>query len=176
MAEQEQAQGTGQDQGQFSLQRFYVKDSSFESPNAPESFQKQWKPEVKLDLNSRSRKLADDTYEVDVKVTATAENDGDTAFLVEVVLGGIFHIKGIEGEQLKHMLGAFCPNILFPYVREAIDQLVVKGSFPALMLAPINFEALYQQSQAQQAAAPAAEETVQQNSFSITRRYKKADV
>ena len=161
MAEQEQAKAPAQDQGQFSLQRFYVKDSSFESPNAPESFQKQWKPEVKLDLNSRSRKLSDDTYEVDVKVTATAENDGETAFLVEVVLGGIFHIKGIEGEQLKHMLGAFCPNILFPYVRETIDQLVVKGSFPALMLAPINFEALYQQSQAQQAQAPAAEETVQ---------------
>jgi preprotein translocase subunit SecB len=161
MAEQEQAkeQAQAQDQGQFSLQRFYVKDSSFESPNAPESFQKQWKPEVKLDLNSRSRKLSDATYEVDVKVTATAENDGETAFLVEVVLGGIFHIKGIEGEQLKHMLGAFCPNILFPYVRETIDQLVVKGSFPALMLAPINFEALYQQAQAQQ--APAAEETVQ---------------
>jgi len=166
MAEQapEAAQANAQDQGQFSLQRFYVKDSSFESPNSPESFQKQWKPEVKLDLNSRSRKLGEDTFEVDVKVTATAENDGDTAFLVEVVLGGIFHIKGIEGEQLKHMLGAFCPNILFPYVRETIDQLVTKGSFPALMLAPINFEALYQQSQAQQAAAataPAAEETVQ---------------
>jgi len=164
MAEQapEKAAENAQDQGQFSLQRFYVKDSSFESPNSPESFQKQWKPEVKLDLNSRSRKLGEDTFEVDVKVTATAENDGDTAFLVEVVLGGIFHIKGIEGEQLKHMLGAFCPNILFPYVRETIDQLVTKGSFPALMLAPINFEALYQQSQAQQAAqAPAAEETVQ---------------
>ncbi|CCK74530.1 Chaperone SecB, protein translocase subunit [Oleispira antarctica RB-8] len=165
MAEQEQAKEQAkeqaQDQGQFSLQRFYVKDSSFESPNAPESFQKQWKPEVKLDLNSRSRKLTDDTYEVDVKVTATAENDGETAFLVEVVLGGIFHIKGIEGEQLKHMLGAFCPNILFPYVRETIDQLVVKGSFPALMLAPINFEALFQQAQTQQAQAPAAEETVQ---------------
>ncbi len=161
MAEQEQKKEQTQDQGQFSLQRFYVKDSSFESPNSPESFQKQWKPEVKLDLNSRSRKLADDTYEVDVKVTATAENDGETAFLVEVVLGGIFHIKGIEGEQLKHMLGAFCPNILFPYIRETIDQLVTKGSFPALMLAPINFEALYQQSQAQQAQAAAPEETVQ---------------
>jgi preprotein translocase subunit SecB len=150
-------------QTQFALQRFYVKDSSFESPNAPASFQKQWKPEVKLDLNSRSQKLADDTYEVEVKVTATAENDGETAFLVEVVMGGIFHIKGVEGDQLKHMLGAFCPNILFPYVRETVDQLVTKGSFPALMLAPINFDALYQQSQAQQAAqqAQASEETVQ---------------
>ena len=88
----EEAQAQTQDQGQFSLQRFYVKDSSFESPNAPESFQKQWKPEVKLDLNSRSRKLADDTYEVDVKVTATAENDGDTAFLVEVVPVSYTHL------------------------------------------------------------------------------------
>lgn len=141
-----------QEQPQFALQRFYVKDSSFESPNSPAVFQKQWKPEVKLDLNSRSRKLADDTYEVDVKVTATATNDGDTAFLVEVVLGGIFAIKGIEGEQLKHMLGAYCPNILFPYVRETVDQMVTKGSFPALMLAPINFDALYAQSQQQEAA------------------------
>jgi len=148
-------------QTQFALQRFYVKDSSFESPNAPASFQKQWKPEVKLDLNSRSQKLADDTYEVEVKVTATAENDGETAFLVEVVMGGIFHIKGVEGDQLKHMLGAFCPNILFPYVRETVDQLVTKGSFPALMLAPINFDALYQQAQAQQAQQGQAEETVQ---------------
>lgn len=152
-----------QQQPQFALQRFYVKDSSFESPNAPASFQKQWKPEVKLDLNSRSQKLADDTYEVEVKVTATAENDGETAFLVEVVQGGIFHIKGVEGDQLKHMLGAFCPNILFPYVRETVDQLVTKGSFPALMLAPINFDALYQQSQAQQAQqAQQSEETTVQ--------------
>ena len=150
-------------QTQFALQRFYVKDSSFESPNAPASFQKAWKPEVKLDLNSRSQKLADDTYEVEVKVTATAENDGDTAFLGEVVLGCIFVIKGVEGEQLKHMRGAFCPNILFPYVRETVDQLVTKGSFPALMLAPINFDALYQQSQAQQAqAAQQSEETTVQ--------------
>ena len=147
-----------QDQGQFSLQRFYVKDSSFESPNAPESFQKQWKPEVKLDLNSRSRKLADDTFEVDVKVTATAENDGETAFLVEVVLGGIFHIKGIEGEQLKHMLGAFCPNILFPYARECLSSLVSRATFPQLNLAPVNFDAVFaqhMQRQQQQAAEQA---------------------
>ena len=145
------AEAQQESQAQFALQRFYVKDSSFESPNAPESFQKQWQPEVNLDLNTRSRKLADNSFEVDVKVTATAKNDGETAFLVEVVMGGIFQIQGVEDAQLKHMLGAFCPNILFPYVREAIDQLVTKGSFPALMLAPINFEALYQQSQTQQA-------------------------
>jgi len=147
------------DQAQFALQRFYVKDSSFESPNAPAVYQKQWKPEVKIDLNSRSRNLEEKHYEVDLKITVTAENDGETAFLVEVVMGGIFMIDGVEGEQLKHMLGAFCPNILFPYVRENIDALVTRGSFPALMLAPINFDALYQQSQQQAASQEGEGET-----------------
>ncbi len=150
-------------QPQFALQRIYIKDASFEAPNAPQAFTKEWKPEIKLDLNSGARKLDDNHYEVSVKVTVTATNDGETAFLVELVQAGLFAMVNIPEQQLKPMLGAMCPNILFPYLRESIDSLVVKGGFPALMLAPINFDALFQQrmqQEAQQAQAePAEQET-----------------
>ena len=146
-------------QQNFAIQRIFLKDVSFEAPNFPDMFQKEWNPDVKLDLDTQSRELGEGVYEVILRLTVTVKNAEDTAFLCEVQQGGIFSASEMEAGQLAHCLGAFCPNILFPYVRETIDQLVVKGSFPALMLAPINFEALYQQAQAQQAAAP--EETVQ---------------
>ncbi|MCD8523455.1 MAG: protein-export chaperone SecB [Saccharospirillaceae bacterium] len=149
-------------QPQFALQRIYVKDASFEAPNSPQVFTKEWKPEIKLDLNSGARKLDDNHYEVSVKVTITATNDGETAFLVELIQAGLFAMVNIPEQQLKPMLGAMCPNILFPYLRESIDSLVVKGGFPALMLAPINFDALFQQrmqQEAQQAQAAAEQET-----------------
>ena len=148
-------------QPQFALQRIYIKDASFEAPNAPQAFTKEWKPEIKLDLNSGARKLDDNHYEVSVKVTVTATNDGETAFLVELVQAGLFAMVNIPEQQLKPMLGAMCPNILFPYLRGSIDSLVVKGGFPALMLAPINFDALFQQrmqQEAQQAQAESAEQ------------------
>lgn len=152
-------------QPQFALQRMYIKDASFEAPNSPQAFTKEWKPEVKLDLNSGARKLDDNHYEVFVKVTVTATNADETAFLVELVQAGLFTMANIPEEQMKPMLGAMCPNILFPYLRESVDSLVVKGGFPALMLAPINFDALYQQRlmQEQQAQAEKAEssETIQ---------------
>ena len=148
-------------QPQFALQRIYIKDASFEAPNAPQAFTKERKPEIKLDLNRGARKLDDNHYEVSVKVTVTATNDGETAFLVELVQAGLFAMVNIPEQQLKPMLGAMCPNILFPYLRESIDSLVVKGGFPALMLAPINFDALFQQrmqQEAQQAQAESAEQ------------------
>jgi len=145
-------------QPQFALQRMYIKDASFEAPNSPQAFTKEWKPEVKLDLNSGARKLDDNHYEVFVKVTVTATNADETAFLVELVQAGLFTMANIPEEQMKPMLGAMCPNILFPYLRESVDSMVVKGGFPALMLAPINFDALYQQKLAQE-AAKAGEET-----------------
>ena len=110
--------------------------------------------------SSRARRLRAARRAATSETTASATATHRMTTPVTAMAARAF-LLGIEGEQLKHMLGAFCPNILFPYVRETIDQLVIKCSFPALMLAPINFEALYQQSQAQQAAAPAAEETVQ---------------
>ena len=147
-----------ENQPQFALQRMYIKDASFEAPNAPASFTKEWKPEIKLDLNSGARKLDEQHYEVTVKVTVTAKNADETAFLVEIEQAGLFTMASIPEEQLKPMLGAMCPNILFPYLREAIDGMVVKGGFPALMLAPVNFDALYQQ-RVQQEQQKAAEQT-----------------
>lgn len=98
----------------FQIQRIYTKDVSFEAPNAPHVFQKDWQPEVKLDLDTASTQLADDVYEVVLRVTVTASLGEETAFLCEVQQGGIFSIGGIEGNQMAHCLGAYCPNILFP--------------------------------------------------------------
>ena len=134
------------EQPAFSIQRIFLQDISFESPAAPEVFRTQWQPEVNLDLNTRSKKLEEDYYEVVLSLTITAKNEQNTAFLIEIHQAGIFKINGMDETTLNHTLGAFCPNILFPYARETIDTLVLKGSFPPLMLAPVNFEALYHQS------------------------------
>lgn len=134
-----------QKQPQFALKRVYLKDASLETPAAPEVFTKAWQPEVNLDINTRSKALDDNHYEVVLSLTVTVKNDGQPAFLVEVQQAGIFLLAGLGEAETKHTLGAFCPNILFPYAREAIDNLAAKASFPALMLAPVNFDALYAQ-------------------------------
>ena len=148
MAENQQEQ-----QPQFALQRIYVKDLSFESPKSPEMFQAQWQPEVKLDLNTSNRQLQEDMFEVVLSLTITVENgpegQRETAFLAEVQQAGVFLVKGLAADELHRTLGAFCPNILFPYAREAIDNMVLRGSFPPLMLAPVNFDALYLQAREQ---------------------------
>ena len=137
---------------QFALQRIYLKDSSFESPRSPAVFQSQWAPKINFDIKTRSSKIQDDVYEVILVLTVEAQMDEQAAFLVEIHQAGIFAAKDFEDLQLEQLLATVCPNILFPYAREAIDSLVTKGSFPALMLSPINFEALYaQQKQAAQA-------------------------
>jgi len=140
------AQANAEDQPQFALQRIYVKDLSFESPNAPQVFQGEWKPQVNMDLNTSHTKLGDNQYEVVLQLTLTAKMDEKVAYIVEIQQGGVFFVKNIEGAQLGQMLGSYCPNLLFPYAREAIDNLVTRGSFPALMLAPVNFDAIYQQA------------------------------
>tara|TARA_R110001592_G_scaffold7032_2_gene39446 strand:+ start:13064 stop:13555 length:492 start_codon:yes stop_codon:yes gene_type:complete len=144
-------------QANFALQRIYVKDISFESPNSPAVFQKQWKPEVKMDLNTKNAKLGDNHYEVVVSVTLTVTVDSMTAYIVEVQQAGIFVVEGLEGNHLAQALSAFCPNLLFPYLRETIDTVLVKGSFPAMMLAPVNFDAIFAQAvmQRQKEAAEA---------------------
>jgi preprotein translocase subunit SecB len=135
---------------QFALQRIYLKDSSFESPRSPAVFQSQWSPKITFDIKTRSSKVQDDVYEVVLVLTVEAQMDEQAAFLVEIHQAGIFAAKDFEDSQLEQLLATVCPNILFPYAREAVDSLVTKGSFPALMLSPINFEALYaQQKQAQ---------------------------
>lgn len=140
------AAATNEENGpQFSLQRIYVRDLSFEAPKSPAIFRQEWTPSVSLDLNTRQKPLEGDFYEVVLTLSVTVNNGDEVAFIVEVQQAGIFLIKGLDDASMSHTLGAFCPNILFPYAREAIDNLVVRGSFPALMLAPVNFDALYAQ-------------------------------
>ncbi|WKE65481.1 protein-export chaperone SecB [Gallaecimonas kandeliae] len=137
---------------EFQIQRIYTKDISFETPNSPAVFQKEWKPEVKLDLDTRSNKLADDVFEVVLALTVTTSIEGETAFLCEVQQAGIFTIANMAEAQLAHTLGSFAPNILFPYAREAVSNLVNRGTFPPLNLAPVNFDALFAQYVQQRAA------------------------
>lgn len=130
---------------QFSLQRVYVRDLSFEAPKSPEIFRQDWRPGINLDINTQHNLLDNGFYEVILTLSVTAKNGEDIAFIVEVQQAGIFLIRGIEENEMSHMLGAFCPSLLFPYAREALDSLVTRGTFPALMLAPVNFDALYAQ-------------------------------
>ena len=152
MADEQQngatANSADQPQVQFALQRIYVKDLSFESPKAPAVFQNQWNPQVNLDLNTRHNKLQDGIYEVVLSLSATVTNgEEEVTFIAEVQQAGIFAIGGLDDASMRHTLGAFCPNILFPYAREAIDNLVLRGSCPPLMLAPVNFDALFAQAE-----------------------------
>lgn len=145
--EQEQVQTQETQDMQFLIQRIYIKNSSFETTSTPAIFQDKWEPELSLDIDTQHTKLDQDIYEVSLTVTATVKNQKETAFLVEIQQAGIFTIHGPTNEQLEHILGSFCPSILFPYVRESISSAVSKGSFPALVLSPINFDAFFIQQQ-----------------------------
>lgn len=137
-------------QTQFALQRIYIKDLSFESPKSPEIFREQLQPDIDLNVSTNHRLLDGDFYEVVLGVTVTAKNEEGVAFIAEVQQAGIFLISGFDDSSLVHALGAYCPGLLFPYAREALDGIVVKGTFPALMLAPVNFEALFAQEMERQ--------------------------
>jgi preprotein translocase subunit SecB len=153
MSEQANGATTASEQPQILIQRVYLKDMSFESPNAPQSFSGEWKPEVSVELQNKGHKVADNTYEVSLSLTITAKSQDKTLYLAEIHQAGLFRITNVPEEAIGQVLGAFCPNILFPYAREAVDNLVARGSFPTLMLAPVNFDALYAQNIAQRAAA-----------------------
>ena len=127
----------------FAIQRIYLKDLSFETPMGPSVFQKQWQPKVNQDLNTKNTKLENDLYEVALRLTLTVTDGEDTIYILEVKQAGIFAIKGLDPKQITHVIDTTCPNILFPYAREAVDSVLSKGSFPALMLPPINFDALF---------------------------------
>ncbi|EAW32983.1 protein-export protein SecB [marine gamma proteobacterium HTCC2143] len=145
MAENEEVQQ------QFGVQRIFVKDASFESPMGLAVFGRPWQPKVNVDMNTKSEKVSDDSFEVVLTVTVTANLEEEAALLIEVQQAGVFLIKGLEQENLRQALGIMAPSLLFPYLRETIDSLAVKGGFPPISLQPINFEALYRQA-AQQAA------------------------
>ncbi len=143
---------------QFSIQRIYTKDISFETPNSPAIFQKEWKPEVQLDLDTRSALIEENVYEIVLAVTVTAMLGEETAFLCEVQQAGIFAIGEMPEQNKAHMLGSFCPNTLFPYARETISNLVNRGTFPPLNLAPVNFDAIFAAYMQKRAAQQAQEQ------------------
>ncbi len=142
-----------QPEQQFGVQRIYVKDVSFESPQGVALFGKPWKPAVQQELATTTTAVNDDHYEVVLTVTVTGKMDDQVAFVVEVKQAGLFLIKGLNDGQMRQVMGINCPSILFPYARQVIDSMMVAGTLPPLMLPPINFEALYQQMVEQQGAA-----------------------
>jgi len=142
----------------FGIVRIYLKDVSFETPNSPEVFRQDFKPEVNLQLNTAVNQLDGDLFEVVLNVTVTSKQGDKTGFLVEVQQAGIFELKGYDEAQKGSVLGAYCPNTLYPFAREAISDLVLKGGFPQLLLSPINFDALYAQKMNQVQAPTAASE------------------
>ena len=148
-------------QKQFSIQKLYVKDVSFESPATPKSFAfKQWSPKVDLNLTNTHSLVEGDLYEAVLRITATVSHQDSTACLIEVQQAGLFNIAGFGDEERAYLLGSQCMNILFPYAREVMSDMTTRGGFPPLILAPVNFEALYQQHlQQKEKQAEAATET-----------------
>lgn len=132
-----------EDTQEFGIHSIYVKDVSFESPNSPAIFMEQIQPNIQMDLNIESNPLSEDVFEVVLTITVTAKAEDKTAFLVELKQAGAFGLRGFDDATIGPMLGIYCPNLLFPYAREAISSLVTKGGFPQLLLEPVNFEALY---------------------------------
>ena len=129
-------------QPNFSIARIYTKDLSLESPKSPKIFESNWQPKLDLDVDVKHSVLNEGLFEVVLKLAVTVTTEDQTAFLIEVQQAGIFAIAGFDDATRDQILGAMCPNILFPYARETIDMLAVKASFPAPMLAPINFDAM----------------------------------
>ena len=162
MAEENQvAENTEQTPVEFQIQRIYIKDVSFEAPNLPTIFHQEWKPQLGFELDTETVQVDEDLYEVALHMTVstTLEDSGDTAFICEVKQAGVFTIKGLEGIQLQHALASQCPTILFPYARELISSLVNRGTFPALTLSPVTFDALFVDYLERQAAAEQSDET-----------------
>ncbi|MBK2124633.1 protein-export chaperone SecB [Fangia hongkongensis] len=144
-------------QPNFVIQKIYTKDISFETPNTPEVFKSEWKPDANVNVNTQSNILEGNVHEVELTLTVTVKNADKTAYLIEVTQAGIFTIENMPQDQIDPMLGAFCPTSLFPYAKEVIDSLINKAGFPQINLAPINFDALYMQKAAQQNTADATQ-------------------
>jgi len=145
-------ENTKSPEGQFQIQKIYVKDLSFETPNSPSVFMDQHRPDVNVQLDTSAQSLDAQNFEVVISITVTVKVGERTAYLAEVNQAGVFTISGVPEQHLDQMLGAFCPTILFPYAREVISDLAIRGGFPPLLLAPVNFDAVYLQRLQQQAA------------------------
>jgi preprotein translocase subunit SecB len=143
-------------QAQFTVEKIYVKDVSFEAPNAPQIFNEQGQPQLGMNLNQKVARLNETVFEVVLEVTLTCKLGEKTVYLAEVAQAGIFGLGGFDDRQLDMMLGTYCPNVLFPYVRQSISDLITSGGFPPFYLQPINFEGLYAEGlrrRAEQAAS-----------------------
>jgi len=139
----------------FNIEKIYVKDLSVEVPNAPGIFLEREAPQIDIQLNSQSAPVEEGVYQTLLTINVTAKVQDKTAFMVELQQAGIFRAENIPAEAMEPMLAVGCPNILFPYAREAISDAVLRAGFPPMLLQPVNFEALYlQQKQAQAGQAP----------------------
>ncbi len=140
----------------FSIQKLYLRDVSFENPNSPQIYGgNSWDPKMEMGIESSSRRIGEEQFEVVLKVTVEAKVNDSTAYLIEVHQAGVFVAHGFDEAALGPLLGSYCPNILYPFAREEVSSLAIKGGFPQLVLEPINFDALYAQHQ-QQGQAPTA--------------------
>lgn len=139
----------------FGIEKLYVKDLSVEVPNAPEIFLEREAPQVEIQLNTSGRGVGENVYEVVLTVTVTAKSADKTVFLVEVGQAGIFRIQNVPNEQIEPLIAVACPNILFPYAREAVSDSVTRAGFQPIVLQPVNFEGMYMQRLQEQAGAPA---------------------
>jgi preprotein translocase subunit SecB len=137
----------------FAIEKIYLKDLSVEVPNAPEIFSEREAPSVNVDMNSQAREVQAGVFEVVLKVTITAKLKEKSMFLVEAAQAGVFHIRNVPPQDMGPLLGIACPNTLFPYARETISTVTARAGFPPVVLAPMSFEAIYQQQLAQQAQA-----------------------
>jgi len=156
MADPQQSDGGAAQGAVFTIDRIYVKDLSLENPGSPQSFMTQEQPQVEVGLRTKGEQLQPDVYECVLTVTLTAKVGEKTLFLVEASQAGVFTIRGIPQDQLQPLIAVNCPSVLFPYVRETLADAVMRAGFPPVHLAPINFEALYQQQVAQMQKPTAA--------------------
>jgi preprotein translocase subunit SecB len=154
----EQPQPTGLDaaaqQPVFQIEKLYVKDLSLEVPNAPQVFMQAESPQLEIQLRNEATQVSEGLYDVAVTVTVTASSGEKTIFLAEVVQCGIFQVRGFPAEEFERVLEIACPTVLYPYAREAISDLVMRGGFPSVVLQPMSFEQMYLQRRQQAAAAP----------------------
>jgi len=144
--------GVGENEGRkVSLKKIYLRDASVEVPDGPRVFTQEWQPDVNVDLNTRVQDLGEDGHHVLVTVTVTAKQDDKTAYIIEVQQAGVFQVTGFDDEaERRHVIGAYCPNLLFPYVRETVGDFIQRAGFPHLLLQPVNFDALYQRHMEEQ--------------------------
>lgn len=140
---------------QLALQKIYIRDASIEVPDGPRVFTEEYNPDVNVDLNTRIENLSEETHQVTVTVTVTAKQADRTAYIVEVQQAGVFQLEGFEdNEERSHVLGAYCPSVLFPYIRESVGDMVQRAGFPHFLLQPINFDQLYAEHQGNDSGQP----------------------